>query len=225
MPMPRKNSPKNMLDAKRRIPNRMVLFSIIRDESGSMARWREKQGQFIPAITEKLRNIGGPEFIKKIYLQYTVISGGVVYSSIGPMDEVSDPKYKPDGCTPLGTALGLAADQLRNFIDHEVLPNEISIRNLEILLISDCLPSGEQLSETRAGIEKFSEFLTNYRAFISVVVPNEEAKAGEWVQRVNLTDRPIRSLSDNPEDLIQISFESVLQASRKIGVSDPHIRN
>ena len=225
MAMPRKTGSKSVLIPKRRIPKRIVLFSIIRDESGSMSPWRNQQGQFIPAIKERIKNIAGPNFLSTVYLQYTVITGGFVSSDIGTLDEIADPSYQPDGCTPLGSALGHVANSLQSFMEMVLFPNEVTIRNFEILLISDCYPSGEEAAKTQAGIEAFTRFIPKFNAKLTLVVPDEDAKKNEMAQQLNLSGRPIRTLAANPEDLINISFESIYQASRKLGNSNPGIRN
>jgi hypothetical protein len=229
MTMPRKSDRKKslsgILERKSKIPKRIVLVSIIRDESGSMSRWRTEQGQFIPSLTARLRDLAGPSFINTVYVQYTVISGGHVSSAIGPICELSDPTFIPDGNTPLGTALGAVANSLQSFIDNEVFPNEVTIRNFEIMLISDCLPAGETASQTKEGVDAFIKFANSYRAKVSVVVPDESANKNDWVQALNTSDREVRTLQANPADLLNVTFESLVAASVQFGRSNPNVRN
>lgn len=222
--MPRKN-PKSIIVGRKPIPKRIVLFSIIRDESGSMENWRDKQGLFVPAIAERLRNAAGPNFIKTVFVQYTVISGGFVSSEIGPLDEITDPTYTPNGSTPLGNALTHATDKLQKFYEEVVIPQEITVRNFEILLISDCIPAGESIEDSKAGIERFIRFAGSHHAKVSIVVPDDAAKSNGLIQFLNISDRPTKTLADNPDDLLNVTFESLYQASRKIGNSNPAIRN
>jgi len=225
MAMPRRNKETSSLVVKKRMPKRIVLFSIVRDESGSMKTWRSQQESFVPRLPEKLRVTAGPSFIDTIFVQYTVISGGHVSTTIAPIEELADPTYIPDGSTPLGNALGSVADSLKEFVEKRVFPEEVTIRNFEILIISDCDPTGETVQETRDGIDRFLQFAQTYNAKVQVVVPDEASKNNELVQRVNVSDRPCVSLDVDPESLINVTFESIYAASRKLGKSDMSIRN
>lgn len=225
MAMPRKTKEPMSLGVKKRMPKRIVLFSIVRDESGSMRNWRTQQGQFVPRLIEKLRNAAGSSFINSVYVQYTVISGGHVSTKIAPLEELADPTYVPDGSTPLGTALGSVSDTLKSFVEQEVFPEEVTVRNFEVLVISDCEPTGEKEQETLDGIDRFVQFAKTYNAKIQVVVPDEAAKKNDLVKRINVSDRPCASLDVDPQSLINITFESLYAASRKLGRSDMAIRN
>jgi hypothetical protein len=230
MAMPRKSERIKSLsrvlqERKTKIPKRITLFAIIRDESGSMSRWRNQQGQFIPSLTAGLREVAGPNFINSVYVQFTVICGGHVSSAIGPIDKLSDTTFVPDGNTPLGTSLSAVANDLQSFIDNEVHSNDVTIRNFEILLISDCLPAGETASQTKEGVAAFTTFATKYQAKIQIVVPADSDKKNEWVQALNISDREVRTLQSNPADLINVTFESLVAASVQFGRSNPNVRN
>ena len=209
-----------------RLPRRIVLFAVVRDESGSMSRWRQRQGEFLPQVTGHLIEVGGPKVGDLVYILYCVVSGGVVTSEFVPLAKASDITFVPDGQTPLGQALSVVAEKCEEFLKTKVFPQEVTVRNFEILLISDLRATGETLEETEAGVETFLATAKKYRAKINIVGPDPEAMNHDLAARLDVSERGIKYLDADPTSVITITFDSLLGASRlAVGGSNPSIRN
>lgn len=126
-----------------RLPRRIVVFVVVRDESGSMGRWRQRQGEFIPAVAAHLIEVGGEKVGDLVYVAYFVVSGGVVATDFVPLNRAEDPSFVPDGQTPIGKALAAVADKCEGFLESRVFPEEVTVRNFEILIVSNLKATGE----------------------------------------------------------------------------------
>lgn len=209
-----------------RLPRRIVVFVVLRDESGSMGRWRQRQGEFIPAIAAHLMEVGGPKVGDIVFVAYFVVSGTtVVTTEFMPLGRAADPEFAPDGQTPIGTALAAVADKVAEFFESRVFPEEVTPRNFEVLIVSDLKATGESEEETRAGVEKFVAMATKYRAKVNLVGPSPEAMDEELAARLDVSGRGIKYLDSDPKSVLDITFDSILSASRtSLGRSDPAIR-
>ena len=207
------------------LPRRIVVFVVIRDESGSMGRWRQRQGEFIPAVASHLIEVGGPKVGDLVYVAYVVVSGGVVSTDFTPLAKASDPEFNPDGQTPIGAALAAVADKVAEFFESRVFPEEVTVRNFEVLIVSDLKPTGEKEEETEAGVEKFFAMARKYRARVNLVGPSPEAMNEDLAARLDLNERGVKYLDSDPKAVLTITFDSLLSASRtSLGGSNPSIR-
>lgn len=219
-------SPRPIADWVRdRLPSRIVVYVVIRDESGSMKGWRQRQGEFIPAVAQHLLEVGGPKVGELIYLLYVVVSGGVATTDFVPLCRATDPAFKPDGQTPIGQALKAVAEKCEEFFASKVFPNEVTVRNFECLLVSDLKATGEDASETEAGVEAFLALAKKYNAKVTIVGPDPEEMNGELARRLDVSKRGVTYLDADPKAVLSITFDSLLSASRlATGGSNPSIR-
>jgi hypothetical protein len=207
------------------LPRRIVVYVVVRDESGSMSRWRQRQGEFIPAVAAHLLEAGGPRVGELIYILYVVVSGGVVATEFVPLSRAADPPFVPDGQTPIGKALGTVAEKVVDFFESRVFPEEVTPRNLEILIVSDLRPTGETKDETETGVEQFLAMAKKYRAKVNLVGPSPEAMNEELAGRLDVSGRGVKYLDSDPKSIIAITFDSLLSASRtSLGGSNPSVR-
>src|SRR4051812_8924420 len=146
-------------NAGSRLPRRLVLFVVVRDESGSMGRWRTRQGEFIPRVSRHLTDVGGPRVADLVYILYVVVSGGVVTTEFAPLGAANDPAFTPDGQTPVGQALSEVAAKCERFLEDKVFPQEVTVRNFEVLIVSDLQATGESGGETESGVKKFLDMV------------------------------------------------------------------
>ncbi|MBI1213766.1 MAG: hypothetical protein GC190_20085 [Alphaproteobacteria bacterium] len=230
MPISRKPSVPSSCEAAKpapyRYPSRVVLFVIVRDESGSMAPYRQTQGDFIPAVTRWLIEAGGPKVADLIFLLYVVVSGGVVKTEFAPLSKAADPEYRPDGETPIGMALKATADACREFLETQLFPNEVTVRNFEVVIFSDLKATGETLEKTNEGVNAFIEFAKSYNAKVNLVGPNEEAMDRDLAMRLDIDERGVKYLDSDPKAVLNITFESLIAVSRAVqGGSNPLFRN
>lgn len=231
MPVSRKpssNGPvQGPIPARKRdsFPRRIVVFLVVRDESGSMSPWRQQQGAFIPAVAAHLMEVGGPKVGDMIYLLYCVVSGGVVTTEFTPLNKASDPDFAPDGQTPIGKALSTVAQKCEEFLETRVFPEEVTVRNFEVLIVSDLKATGETKEETKAGVEKFVAMARKYRAKVNLVGPSPEEMDRELPETLDVSERGVKYLDADPKSIINITFDSLLSASRtSLGGSNPTIR-
>lgn len=237
MPVPRKSqnadkpinpplTPRPLKDwASGPMPRRIVIYVVIRDESGSMSRWRQQQGEFIPAVAAHLLEVGGPKVGDMIYLSYCVVSGGVVTTEFAPLSKSSDPEFTPDGQTPIGKALSTVAEKCQEFLEARVFPGEVTVRNFEVLLVSDLKATGETKEETNAGVEKFLEMARKYRAKVNLVGPSPEEMDQDLPGKLDVSERGVKYLDADPKSILDVTFDSLLSASRtSLGGSNPTIR-
>lgn len=208
--------------APQRLPARIVLFALVRDESGSMSRWRGPMGQFLPAVLQHLITVGGPKVADLIYLHSVVVSGDVVTTEFTPLNAATDPTYTPDGDTPLGEALATTADKITSFLETVVFPQESTVKALEVLIASDLVPSGE--TDTESGVVKFLEMVKKYRAHVTILAPDPKATNHELAKRLDVNERGIKYLDSDPKSLLNLTFDSLLSASRKLTGSNPTVR-
>jgi len=131
MPLPRKPDPHRngtldhavaRLEAvpPRRYPGRVVLFLVVRDESGSMLPWRGKQGSFVPGLLTALREAGGPRVEGLDYVFYAVVSGEVTTSGFSPLKQATDPPFEQDHRITERLKEGAKLLGLR-FVDHLIV--------------------------------------------------------------------------------------------------------
>lgn len=207
--------------AKKRLPRRIVVVVVVRDESGSMAPWRTRRGEFVPQLCSGLVEAGGQQVAQLVYLMYVVVSGGVVTTEFAPLPEAVDPAYVPDGMTPIGAALSTVADKVEAFLTTCVFPNETTIKALEIVLVSDLKPTGEEEETTEAGVTQFVTMAKKYRANVTVVGPAPEAMNHELAARLDVGEKGVKYLDSDPKAVIKVTFDSVLGASHMLTGSRP----
>lgn len=225
-PMPRLAGRSLAKWANDRLPRRIVVFVVIRDESGSMYPWRQRQGEFIPAVAAHLIEVGGPRIGDLVYLAYFIVSGGVVSTEFVPLSQAVDPNFVPDGMTPIGKSLETVAAKVSEFFDTKVLPQEVTTRNFELLIVSDLKPTGESPEETEAGVEKFLAMVKKYNAKVNLVGPAPEAMNEVLAEKLDVSERGVKFLDSDPKAVLKITFDSLLSASRPaIGNSNPSIRS
>jgi len=207
------------------LPPRLVLYIVIIDASGSMKKWLVRQGEFIPAVRSALVERGGPRVAERIYGMTVVVSGDAVFSDFAPLSRADDPPYTPLGETPIGTALGLVAEKLTAFLEQVVFPQNTTVRNLEVLIASDLFPTGEEPAETEAGVAAFIAAMRKFNGKVTVLAPDAEAVNRDLAARLDLNERGVRYLdAADPKAVINITFDSLLQASRKVTGSKPRLR-
>ncbi len=208
-----------------RLPSRIVVFVIVRDESGSMRHWRQRQGEFIPAVKAHLLEVGGAKAGNLILLLYCVVSGGVVTTEFVPLGYAKDPEFNPDGQTPIGSALGLVADKVTEFFETRVFPEEVTVRNTEFLIISDLKATGESSEETNSGVEKFIAMAAKFRAKVTLVGPSPEEMDEHLPRKLDISERGVKFLDADPNSILDITLDSLVAASRlSLGGSNPTIR-
>lgn len=227
MPVSRKDkSPKvAVVPAPAPFPRRVVVVPVVRDESGSMAHWRQKQGEFIPAVGASLIEVGGPKVGQLVYIINVVISGGVAMTEFEPLGQATDPEYTPDGQTPIGTALKAVAEKCEEFFETKIFPEEVTVKNFEVLIDSDLKPTGETAEQTEEGIRAFTAMCAKYRGKVNLVGPAPEAMNDELAARLDLNERGVKFLDADPKSILKITLDSLLNASRtSLGGSNPSIR-
>ena len=212
-------------DAAARLPGRIVVLAVIRDESGSMSHWRQRQGDFIPQVAAHLIEVGGPKVGKLVFILYCVISGGVVTTEFVPLEKALDPDFRPDGQTPIGRGLMAVAEKCQLFLEQVVIPQEVTVRNFEILVVSDLQATGESPEETEAGVEAFLAMAKKFNAKLNVVGPDPEAMNGDLAGRLDVSGRGVKYLSSDPKAILAITFDSILAATGPaLGGSNPPFR-
>lgn len=215
---PPKNAEKGPLEPARgkavRPPGRVVLYVIVRDESGSMSPWRQQQGEFIPRVAGHLIEVGGPKVGQLIYVLYCVISGGVVTTEFVPLEKAQDPAFTPDLTTPIGGGLKAVAEKCERFLRDVVFPQEVTVRNFEVLLVSDLQATGESDEETEAGVEAFLAMARKFNAKVNVVGPDPSAMNSKLAGRLDISGRGVKYLDSDPDAILDITFDSLLSASR-----------
>jgi len=217
--------PLNNQRASDRLPGRIVLYVLVRDESGSMSRWRQRQGEFIPAVAAHLLNVGGPKVGDLVYILHCVVSGGLVTTEFTPLGKATDPEFTPDGQTPIGQALKAVAEKCEAFLHSKVYPQEVTVRNFEIVLVSDLQASGETEEETESGVDKFLELVKKHRAKVTLVGPDPGAMNHDLAGQLDVTERGIKYLDSDPKAVLAITFDSLVAASRgSLGGSNPAVR-
>ncbi|GIW88294.1 MAG: hypothetical protein KatS3mg108_2618 [Isosphaeraceae bacterium] len=208
-----------------RLPGRIVVFVVVRDESGSMARWRQRQGEFIPAVAAHLMEVGGAKVGDLVYILYVVVSGGVMATEFVPLKAAADPEFTADGQTPLGRGFKVVAAKCEEFLQTKVFPQEVTTRNFELLIVSDLQPTGESKEETEAGVEEFLSLVAKYKAKVTLVGPAHEAMNQDLARRLDVSGRGVKYLDSDPKAVLDITFDSLLSASRPaLGGSNPAIR-
>lgn len=201
-----------------------MLYVVIIDASGSMETWLVKQGEFIPAVRAALIERGGARLADIIHGATFVVSGGVASTEFAPLSRATDPPYTPLGQTPIGRALGEVADKLTAFLEGTVFPQDATVRNLKVLIASDLFPSGEEPAETEAGVAAFVTAMKKFNGKVTVVAPDPEAFNRELAARLDLNERGVRFLDADPKAVFNITFDSLLQAGRKLTGSNPRVR-
>lgn len=206
------------------LPRRLVVYVIVRDESGSMRTWRQRQGEFLSEVRAHVIEVGGPRIGDLVYLLYVVVSGIASATGFTPLSQASDPPFTPDGQTPIGQALALVAAKLEAFFESAVFPQEATVKNLEFLIISDLHATGETADQTEAGVAAFVATLRKFRGAITLVGPDPSAMNEELARRLDVSGRGIKYLDADPKSIISITFDSLMGASRVIsGGSNPNV--
>jgi hypothetical protein len=227
-PTPTPPTTSDPLDIRRgsdRLPGRIVLYVLVRDESGSMGKWRQRQGEFIPAVAAHLLEVGGPKVGDLVYILYCVVSGGVVTTEFTPLGKAADPEFNPDGQTPIGRALKAVAQKCEAFLESKVYPQEVTVRNFEILLVSDLQATGETDEETESGVRDFLELVKKHRGNVTVVGPDPGFMNDDLAKKLDVSERGVKYLDSDPRAVLNITFDSLLAASRPaLGGSNPTIR-
>jgi hypothetical protein len=203
----------------------MVVFVVVRDESGSMRPWRQRQGEFIPQVAAHLIEVGGETVGDLVYVAYFVVSGGVVATDFVALSRAEDPAFIPDGQTPIGEALSSVADKCVEFLESRVFPEEVTVKNFEILIVSDLKATGESRDATEAGVEKFVDMAKKCRAKVNLVGPSPEEMDEALARRLDVNERGVKYLDSDPTAVLNITFDSLLAASRPaLGGSNPAVR-
>lgn len=217
--------PQTVRKGKDPMPRRIVVYVVVRDESGSMSPWRQRQGQFIPKVAEHLMKAGGPKVGKLVYILYCVVSGGVVTTEFLPLEDAADPAFTPDGQTPIGSGLKAVAEKCERFFEDVVFPQEVTPRNFEVLIVSDLQATGESKAETEAGVEAFLAMARKFNAKVNVVGPAPEEMDDTLAGRLDISGRGVKFLDSDPGSILAITFDSILSASRpSLGGSNPSLR-
>jgi hypothetical protein len=203
-------------------PRRLTLFVILRDESGSMSRWREQQGTFVPALRTAITDAGGPRVGDLVYLLYGVVSGGVVFENFAPLSTAKDPVFEPDGHTPIGEGLKSLADKVDGFISKELIPNEVSVRDVKVAIISDLHPTEEEENVTAASVQRFVEVVKRFKADVQLVGPSESAMNQVLATSLDVSGNGVKYLDNaDPRAVFTWTFDSILSQSRKLSGSRP----
>lgn len=211
--------------ASKRLPSRIVVFVLVCDESGSMGHWRPRQGVFIPAVRSHLLEVGGPKIGDLVYILRCIVSGGVVTTEFEPLARAADPEFTPDGQTPIGRALKAVAEKCEEFLESKVYPQEVTVRNFEILIVSDLQATGESEEETEAGVGAFLAMVRHHRGKVTLVGPDPAAMNDQLAKKIDVSERGAKYLDSDPKAVLSITFDSLLAASRPaLGGSDPAIR-
>ncbi len=197
-----------------RLPRRIAACAVVRDESGSMSRWRQRQGEYITTVAAHLLEAGGPRVGELVYVLNCVVSGGVTTTEFAPLSAARDPAFTPDGQTPIGQALLAVAEKIEAFLEGRVFPQEVALKTLQVLVVSDLEPTGETGEQTEAGLARFLAVAKKYNAVVSVVGPGPEAMNRDLAARLDASGRGIKYLDSDPKAVLQITFESLLSASR-----------
>lgn len=204
------------------LPRRIVVFVVIRDESGSMRPWRQRQGEFIPGMRQGLIASGGAKAADLVYVLYVVVSGGVVTTDFAPLSKAADPAFEPDGHTPIGAALAATAEKVEAFLVGTVFPAETTVKALEVVVVSDLVATGEEAGETDAGVAAFTAMAKKYRATVTVVGPSPEAMNHGLAARLDLGGKGVVYLDSDPAAVLKVTFDSLVAASRVLTGSRPH---
>lgn len=211
------------LATARKLASRIVMYVVFEDQSGSMSPWRIGVGQFLPQVAQQLIAVGGPKVGDLVQVMRVVVSGGVVTTEFMPLNTATDPTYTPDGDTPIGEALATTADKITAFLEGVVFPQETTVKSLEVLIASDLQPSGE--TDTESGVVKFLAMAKKYRANVTILAPDPKATNHELAKRLDVNERGIKYLDSDPKSLLNLTFDSLLSASRKLTGSNPTVRN
>lgn len=203
------------------LPRKIVVVVIVRDESGSMSKFRQRQGEFIPALQRHLVDAAGPKAADLVYVLYAVVSGGVATTEFAPLSRAAEPDYQVDGETPLGTAFSAVAEKFERFFEDRVFPDEVTVRDFQVLVFSDLYASGEKEAETQSGIARFAEAAKKYRAKVQVVAPEAGAVSVPTARALGVPEGEIKFLDADPKAVLTVTFDSLLQASRKVTGSKP----
>lgn len=206
------------------LPQRVTGCSFLRDYSGSMSRWAERQGTFLPAVLRMAREALGDRALNHLLVNYTVISGGVAATDFKTLDELADPAFTPNGNTPLGAALKVVADKMNRLVTDTLAANQVSLRAMEVVVISDLEPTDEPAETTMAGVRAFTETVKRIGAKVQLVGPAPEVMNAALVEALNMSGRPVKFLDrDDPSAILKLTFDSVVQTSRKLTGSNPSI--
>lgn len=203
------------------LPRKIVVVVIVRDESGSMSKFRQRQGEFIPALQRHLVEAAGPKAADLVYVLYAVVSGGVAMTEFKPLSQATEPQYQPDGETPLGTAFSAVADKFERFFEDRVFPDEATVRDFQVLAFSDLYASGEKDEETRSGIARFADAAKKYRAKVQVIAPEAASVSVSTAQALGVPEDALKFLDADPKGVLTVTFDSLLNASRKLTGSKP----
>lgn len=215
-----------LMGKKKTYPPRGIVFVSIEDQSGSMSHWRQPVGQFWPAVVKHFVESGGEKIAMLIFVLRVIVSGGVVTSEITTLADAKDPAYEPDGNTPLGNAFAATAKKLDDFFRDVVFPNEIAIRNFEVLVVSDLQANGETTEETAAGVAALLGLLKKFNGKVTVVGPDPAAMNVDLARELDVNERGVKYLDADPKSIVRITFDSLLAASRKLGGgSNPTVKN
>jgi len=197
-------------------PRRISLVGIIRDESGSMSPYRNKQGGFIPKLLQTINDELGTRTSDLVGILYAVVSGGVAIQDSGSLTAAKDPDYQSDGDTPLGTAFLAVADKVEEFFKKTVFPGEITIPAFEFLVLSDLFATGETSEQTMNGVNSFIDVMKKYRATVRIVVPNKESYDRSIAALLDLSGKGVSILDEtDPTALFRFCFDSVKNVSRR----------
>ncbi len=223
MPLPRKRptppqearqiAPRPSRDSHARLPGRVVLMAIVRDESGSMSPWRQRQGEFIPQVAAHLIAVGGPKVGKLVYVLNCTISGEVVATDFAPLERAQDPAFVPDRQTPIGRGLKVVAEKCRRFLEEVAFPQEVTVRNFEVLIVSDLQATGESDEETEAGVEAFLAMARKFNAKVNVIGPDPEEMDEELAARLDISGRGVKYLDSDASSILDITFDSLMSAT------------
>jgi len=122
-------------------------------------------------------------------------------------------------------ALKAVAEKCEAFLHSKVYPQEVTVRNFEIVLVSDLQASGETEEETESGVDKFLELVKKHRAKVTLVGPDPGAMNHDLAGQLDVTERGIKYLDSDPKAVLAITFDSLVAASRgSLGGSNPAVR-
>lgn len=102
-----------------------------------------------------------------------------------------------------------------------MFPDEVTVRDFQVLVFSDLYASGEKEAETQAGIARFAEVAKKYRAKVQVVAPEAGAVSVPTARALGVPEGEIKFLDADPKAVLTVTFDSLLQASRKVTGSKP----
>ncbi len=196
-------------------PKKIVLVGVLRDESFSMSDFRRPDfhGKLFEGVIARI----GKKAASHVYVNYGVISSGVILAEIMPLSKLIIPDYELNGSTPLGTAFSMHVLQADAFFK-KVFEQEVSVRHYETLVISDLNPEGEDGETTNAGIAAFIKHQANYHGITTVIGPSLETMNWTVAERLGVSKETVQYLDKtNPDTLLQFTLDSITQVSRKLG--------